>query len=58
MRTDGSGAKVIAEGNYTHINMTSQYVYFQEFGNDVVLYHSQLGTDYYEKFQAAEDAAT
>ncbi len=57
MRMDGSSVKVIAEGNYTHINMTSQYVYFQEFGNDVAMYHSQLGSDYYELFSAAEEAA-
>lgn len=57
MRTDGGSVKVIAEGNYTHINMTSQYVYFQEFGNDMVMYHSQLGSDYYERFSAAEEAA-
>ena len=57
MRMDGSSAKVIAEGNYTRINMTSQYVYFQEFGNDVSMYHSQLGSDYYELFGAAEAAA-
>lgn len=57
MRTDGSDVQVLAEGNYTNINMTSQYVYFQEFGDDVVTYHAQLGTNYYEKFQAAEEAA-
>lgn len=57
MRTDGSSSKVIAEGNYTRINMTSRYVYFQEFGNDVAMYHSQLGSDYYELFSAAEEAA-
>ena len=32
MRDDGSDSWVIAEGNYTAINMTSQYVYFQMFG--------------------------
>ncbi len=32
MRDDGSDSRVIAEGNYTAINMTSQYVYFQTFG--------------------------
>lgn len=57
MRTDGNSSKVIAEGNYTRINMTSRYVYFQEFGNDVAMYHSQLGSDYYELFSAAEEAA-
>ncbi len=56
MRTDGSGAKTIAQGNYTRINMTSRYVYFQEFGNETATYHSQLGSDYYEVFQAASDA--
>ena len=57
MRADGSDVQVLAEGNYTHINMTSQYVYFQEFGDDVSLYHAQIGSNYYEKFQAAEEAA-
>lgn len=57
MRTDGSSVTVVAEGNYTRINLTSQYAYFQEFGNDVTLYHSRLGSNIYDKFQAAEDAA-
>lgn len=57
MRTDGSEAKVIAEGNYTSINMTSRYVYFQEFGNQGSLYHSALGSSSYETFQGALDAA-
>ncbi len=57
MRTDGSDVKVIAQGNYTNISMTSRYVYFQEFGNDTVLYHSPLGTGFYETFQNALDAA-
>lgn len=56
MRVDGSSQKTIAEGNYTHINMTSRYVYFQEYGNDTTLYHSQLGSDYYELFRAAAEA--
>ena len=56
MLTDGSSVKVVAEGNYHHISMTSQYVYFQEFGNDVVMYHSQLGSDSYDRFLAAENA--
>lgn len=53
MRTDGSDVKVIAEGNYTHINMTSQYVYFQSFGDEVTMYHSPIGSSYYESFGAA-----
>lgn len=55
MRTDGSDMKVIADGNYTNINMTSQYVYFQAFGNDTVMYHSALGSSYYDRFAAAEN---
>lgn len=50
MRTDGADLKVIAEGNYTKINMTSQFVYFQEFGVEDVLYHSRLGSDSYAQF--------
>ena len=57
MRTDGTGVMVIAEGNYTNINMTSQYVYFREFGDEESLYHSPLGSNYYESFQPALEAA-
>ncbi len=53
MRTDGSSPQAIADGNYTNINMTSQYVYFQAFGNESTLYHSPLGSGYYEQFSAA-----
>lgn len=51
MRTDGSDVKILAEGNYTNINITSQYVYFQPFGNESVMYHSPLGSSYYDSFQ-------
>lgn len=54
MLTDGSNVMIIAEGNYTNINMTSRYVYFQPFGDDTTMYHSPLGSGYYESFQAAE----
>ncbi len=53
MRTDGSDVKVIAQGNYTHINMTSRYVYFQDFTDEVTMYHSPLGSDSYEIFYGA-----
>lgn len=49
MATDGSGALTLAEGNYTHINMTSQYVYFQKFGEDAVMYHSPIGSAVYSQ---------
>lgn len=50
MFTDGSGNKAVAEGNYTHINMTSRYVYFQLFGDESLTYHSLLGSDSYGTF--------
>lgn len=57
MRTDGSDVITVAEGNYTNINMTSQYVYFQEFGDEYSLYHSRLGSTGFEPFHAAKSAA-
>ena len=57
MRDDGSDSWVIAEGNYTAINMTSQYVYFQMFGDDSSWYHSPLGSQSYSGFDAARQAA-
>lgn len=50
MGTDGSNPAVVAEGNYTNINMTSRYVYFQEFGEESSLYHSPLGSSSYSSF--------
>lgn len=50
MYTDGTGNTVLAEGNYTSINMTSRYVYFQLFGDDTTLYHSALGSGVYSTF--------
>ncbi len=46
MRTDGSDVTVIAEGNYTAIHMTSKYVYFKAFGEEI-LFHSLIGSDSY-----------
>lgn len=57
MRTNGSDAKTIAVGNYTKINLTSQYAYFQEIGFDSIMYHSYLGSSSYEPFYAAGQAA-
>ncbi len=50
MGTDGSNPTVVAEGNYTNINMTSRYVYFQEFGESSSLYHCPLGGSSYGTF--------
>ena len=57
MGTDGSNPTVIAAGVYHNINMTSRYVYFQEFRDDYTIYHSPLGSSGYDVFQAAKDAA-
>ncbi len=54
MRTDGTDEAVIAEGNYTKINMTSQYVYFREFGIDGTTYHCPIGSTSYSIFNATE----
>ncbi len=56
MRTDGSEAWVIADGVYTNINLTSQYVYFQEFRNETSMYHSYIGSNSFDSFTAARDA--
>ena len=58
IRVDGTDEKVIAEGNYTHISMTSQYVYFQEFGNPYSIYHCPLGQTLYSNFDSAALAAS
>lgn len=50
MYTDGSNLHPLADGNFTHINMTSNYVYFQEFGREDVTYHSPLGSSTYSEF--------
>lgn len=53
MRMDGTEPQVVAEGNYTHINMTSQYVYFQAFDDETTIYHVPLGSTGYSAFSAA-----
>ncbi|MCM1064602.1 MAG: DUF5050 domain-containing protein [Eubacterium sp.] len=56
MRTDGSNAFVVAEGTYTDINMTSQYVYFKAFDDKYTTYHAFLGGSNYSEFIAAMEA--
>ena len=56
MSINGSNAQVLAEGIYTDINLSSRYVYFKEFGDSTTLYHSPLGSSYYEPFYAAQQA--
>ena len=47
MSADGSGVTTIAEGNFTKINMTSRYVYFQEYDEEDTMYHSPIGSNTY-----------
>jgi len=54
MRTDGTDVQVIAEGVFTNINMTSQYVYFQDYDDEASLYHSYIGSGYYDVFLPIE----
>lgn len=54
MRTDGSDVQVVAEGVFTNINMTSQYVYFQDYDDESSLYHSYIGSGYYDVFEVTE----
>lgn len=59
MNTDGSNPQVIAEGNYTGLNATSQFVYFTEFGNRVPVYRVSLQSGDFRimTFDAAKEAA-
>jgi len=52
MQVDGSNPLVIADGNYTNINMTSRYVYFQDFFNESVWFHTPIGVPGYSAFNA------
>ncbi len=47
MSTDGSNVTTIAEGDFTNINMTSRYVYFQKFDEEDTMYHSPIGSTTY-----------
>lgn len=40
MSLDGSSKETIAEGNYTAINVTSNYVYFRPFDNEMITYRT------------------
>lgn len=45
IHTDGSNYKEILSGNYTNINVTSQYVYFSEYGNEDLIYKMPTNGD-------------
>lgn len=37
---DGTGGEIVTDGVYHNINMTSEYVYFTEFNNDLPIYQT------------------
>ncbi|MDR0964105.1 MAG: DUF5050 domain-containing protein [Clostridium sp.] len=57
MTTNELSPTLLAQGNYTALNMTSWYVYFQQFGQDTITYHAPLGSTVYETFYNALEAA-
>ena len=48
----------IAEGNFTAIHQTSNYVYFKEFGDEKTLYHMPIHSTTYDVFGGAQAAAS
>lgn len=59
MKYDGSEQEIICEGNFTHINMTSQYVYFHNFASSVPMYKTPVsGPINVTTFDAAQHAVT
>lgn len=57
MSADGSSPLIVREGNHNYINLTSQYVYFREFGDDIRTYRTPLhGPAYADYFYAAMTA--
>jgi hypothetical protein len=58
MGLDGSNPETVAEGNYQNINITSSYVYFNEFNNEVPVYRTPSdGIVDVTVFEEARDAA-
>ena len=59
MYLDGSNAEVVAEGIFENINITSEYVYFNEYNAPLPVYKtSTYGGVYVTTFDAAEEAAS
>lgn len=58
IRRDGTGMEVVADGTYTNINATSQYVYFTKFGSATPVYKCSVqGPVNVTTFDAASQAA-
>lgn len=59
MMLDGSSPEVVAEGNYSDINLTSTYAYFHAYGEDLPVYHTPVnGPVNVTPFTAAAEAAS
>ncbi|MDO4187836.1 MAG: DUF5050 domain-containing protein [Lachnospiraceae bacterium] len=50
MKTNGSGERIVASGNFTNINCTSTYTYFYEFGDAGAIYKVPTSGGTAEKF--------
>ncbi len=50
---DGSEEVLIEEGVFNNLNATSQYLYFQQFGNDITIYHVPINGTEASEFTAA-----
>lgn len=58
IRRDGSDMEIVANGVYSNINATSQYVYFTKFGSDIPVYKTPTyGAVNVTNFDAASQAA-
>lgn len=54
----GQDPEVVAEGNYTRISATSRYVYFSDYENEMLIYHTPInGPISVSAFSAAQSAA-
>lgn len=57
MNTDGSNPQILSLGNYSEINLTSQYAYFHAFDADTPIYRVSHLSDSVSEFDAAKAAA-
>ena len=57
MPSGGGQATVLADGNFNSISMTNGYVYFKDYWNESLLYHTIPGSTYYGTVDAAKQAA-
>ena len=50
VKTDGSENEALFDGNYTHINVTSNYIFFEDFQNGTMFYTSTSNPDRIKTF--------